>query len=58
MFCWGLDNNLTRNIPDKDPVLISRKISENPMATGASIRKRSARMAIGRTCTTATGANS
>jgi drug/metabolite transporter (DMT)-like permease len=23
MFCWGLDNNLTRNISDKDPVLIA-----------------------------------
>jgi drug/metabolite transporter (DMT)-like permease len=24
MICWGLDNNLTRNISDKDPVVISR----------------------------------
>jgi drug/metabolite transporter (DMT)-like permease len=24
MMCWGLDNNLTRNISDKDPVLVAR----------------------------------
>ena len=24
MICWGLDNNLTRNISDKDPVLVGR----------------------------------
>ncbi len=24
MFCWGLDNNLTRNISDKDPALVAR----------------------------------
>jgi len=24
MTCWGLDNNLTRNISDKDPILVAR----------------------------------
>jgi len=24
MFCWGLDNNLTRNISDKDPIQITQ----------------------------------
>ncbi len=24
MFCWGTDNNLTRNISNKDPVQITR----------------------------------